>query len=43
MNLPHLKYFICDIPPALYLAKTYLEKYNREKEDISIAFLLHFQ
>jgi putative sugar O-methyltransferase len=28
---PHLKYFICDIPPALYMSKTYLEKCFPEK------------
>ena len=33
---PHLKYLICDIPPALYLSKTYLEKCFPEKRSAFI-------
>jgi len=33
---PHLKYFICDIPPALHLSKTYLEKCFPDKRSAFI-------
>ena len=35
-HLPRARYLICDIPPALYLSKTYLEQCFPEKKSVFI-------
>ena len=35
-HLPNVKYLICDIPPALYLSKNYLEQCFPEKKSVFI-------